>query len=176
MKQKTIRDGYSLVEMLIASALTAIVLAGLITLLAFGTRNMNRTQTRVALQNQAKDALRHMSTYIMEGNEVKWDDATKVLTVTKSKIKEDDTVEWTDSCYYWKKDTAIYFGKQSAGVDPTGVLPSDKQHLLADNITGFVCEIKKDEKTGKELVHVSMRLKDGDAEFACDKDIYMRNQ
>lgn len=176
VKRKVNRDGYSLVELLIASAISAVVLGGLITLLAFGTSNMNRTQTRVALQNQAKDAIRHMSTYVMEADDTKWDDTKKMLTVIKNKVKEDDTVEETEKCFYWRSGEGIYFGKESAGVNPDGTLPSDTKHLLVDKITDFQCKVEKDGKTGKKIVHLSMKLEDDSAKFECDQDVSMRNQ
>ena len=165
-----------MVELLIASAISAVVLGGLITLLAFGTKNMNRTQTRVALQNQAKDAISHMSTYVREADDTTWDDTKKVLTVTKNKIKEDNTTEETEKYFYWRFGEGVYFGKQSAGVDPNGTLPSDKEHLLVDMITDFQCNVQEDGETGKKIVHLSMKLEDDSAKFECDKDVSMRNQ
>ena len=57
-------------ELMIAIAISAIVLLGIVSLLGFGTKNMRLTQARVDLQNQAKDATNHMSTYVMEGSSV----------------------------------------------------------------------------------------------------------
>lgn len=80
---KRIREGYSLVEMMIAMAITAIVITGLIALLSYGSRNMRITQTMTALQNQAKDASNHLSSYVMEASKTEWDDDKKVLIITK---------------------------------------------------------------------------------------------
>lgn len=176
VKRKVNRDGYSLVELLIATAMSAIVLGGLITLLAFGTHNMNRTQTRVALQNQAKDAMRHMSTYVMEANDAVWNDEKKMLTVVNESVAEDGTVQKTEKSYYWHTGDKIYFGKSSDGVKPEEALPTDKKHLLASDIVDFQTKIQKDEKTEKKLVHLSLSLKKEEAEFECDEDICMRNQ
>ena len=54
MKGK-VRAGYSLIELMIAMAISAIVLTAIIGLIGFATRNMRITQTSVDLQNQAKE-------------------------------------------------------------------------------------------------------------------------
>lgn len=73
MKGK-VRAGYSLIELMIAMAISAIVLTAIIGLIGFATRNMRITQTSVDLQNQAKETLNHMTTYVMEGSRVEWDE------------------------------------------------------------------------------------------------------
>ena len=73
MKGK-VRAGYSLIELMISMAISAIVLTAIIGLIGFATRNMRITQTSVDLQNQAKETLNHMTTYVMEGSHVEWDD------------------------------------------------------------------------------------------------------
>jgi len=78
MKGK-VRAGYSLIELMIAMAISAIVLTAIIGLIGFATRNMRITQTSVDLQNQAKETLNHMTTYVMEGSHVEWDDNKKHL-------------------------------------------------------------------------------------------------
>lgn len=176
VKRKVNRDGYSLVELLIATAMSAIVLGGLITLLAFGTLNMNRTQTRVALQNQAKDAMRHMSAYVMEAKDAIWNDEKRILTVVNENVAEDGTIRKTEKCYYWYIGDKVYFGKSSDGVKPEEALPTDKKHLLVSDIVDFQTKIQKNEESGNKLVHLSLSLKKEKIEFECDEEVYMRNQ
>ena len=75
------------------SGIFAIVLTAIIGLIGFATRNMRITQTSVDLQNQAKETLNHMTTYVMEGSRVEWDDNKKRLTITKDKIGADHKPE-----------------------------------------------------------------------------------
>ncbi len=173
MKQK-MREGYSLMELMIAIAISSIVLLGVVGLLGFGTRNMRLTQACVDLQNQAKDAINHMSAYVMEGSRVTWDEDSEILSIIREKTGDDNQTESTEYAYYWKKDNGIYFLKAESEPD---VLTADKKHLLSDHITHFECEEKKNEKSGKKYLHVSMKLTDDDIEeFECNKDIMMRNQ
>ena len=165
--KKSRRSGYSLVELIIAMGISAIVLASLLALIGYGAHNMRVSQALVALQNQAKDATNHISTYTMEASDVEWDGNKKVLTVTKKSVPQqlelqpDGTKKYPapveEKCYYWKGTDAIYFAKRDKVVDP------------ADNT-------KEDKKTGKKVLHLEMKLSNSITEFTCKKDIYMRNQ
>ena len=53
MKQKS-KEGFSLVEMLIALAASSIVMLAIMMIMGFCTSTMRRTQQRVDLQEQAK--------------------------------------------------------------------------------------------------------------------------
>lgn len=175
MKAKE-RAGYSLIELMIAIAISAIVLTAIVSLIGFATRNMRITQTSVDLQNQAKETLNHMTTYVMEGSTVTWDKDKKQLVITKNKIGALHQVESSLSSYYWLDGNAIYFAKDSD--EKKAVLTADKKHLLLDHVKDFSCEKRTDkEKKQKDILHISLQLQEGDtAEFSCDKDVMMRNQ
>ena len=51
--KKMNKEGFSLIELVIAMAVTVVVMSGIITLIAYSTRSMNLTQARAALQVQA---------------------------------------------------------------------------------------------------------------------------
>ncbi len=185
------REGYSLVELLIAMAISAFVLVGLLALLSYGTHNMRITHALVALQDKAKDATNHISTYTMEASDLEWDEDQEILIVTKKAVvqEKDSTGNYpepkVEKCYYWKDTNAdgvgaIYFAKRDKVVDPVDStkvkLQAKKDFLLADDIQDFQCKIKKDKDTGKKVLHMEFKLKNDYAEFECKKDIYMRNQ
>lgn len=106
--KKMYKEGFSLIELMIAMAITVIVMAGIITLIAYSTRSMNLTQARAALQDQAKDAVNHISTRVMEGNSVTpYDDAVSgdsktrgALLIQNKTIKNDGTEEFTWYLYW----------------------------------------------------------------------------
>lgn len=188
---KSKREGYSLVELLIAMAITTIVLGGLITMIGFGTHNMRLAHALVALQNQAKDAMNHMSTYTMEASDIEWDDTKKILVVTKESVSQEKNEEGkypdpvVERCYYWTGKNSdgvggIYFAKGDKVQDPNDAtkvkLEEKEQFLLADDIQGVDCKIRTDGSTGKKVLHIEMKFADEDAEFVAKKDVYMRNQ
>lgn len=185
------REGYSLVELMIAITLTAFVVAGILALFGFGARNMRITQAMVALQNQAKDATNHISTYVMEASDIEWDEDKSALIVKRMSISQTVNPEGkypdpvVETCYYWMGSdsdggSAIYFAKKDKVVDPTDstkvYLTPGPQFLLVDDIKDFQCEVKENEDTGKKVLHVEIKLENEQAAFECKKDIYMRNQ
>ncbi len=190
--KKSRRSGYSLVELMIAMGISTIVLACLIALLGYGAHNMRISQALVALQNQAKDATNHISTYVMEASDVEWDEHKKVLSVTKKSVPQqlelqpDGTKKYPapviKKWYYWKGTEAIYFADREdvlvtdeAG-NKTVNLTGGQQFLLAEDMQDFDCKIKEDKKTGKKVLHLEMKLSNSTTDFTCKKDIYMRNQ
>ncbi len=175
------REGFSLVEMLIVIAISSIVLAGVVTLIGFGTRNMRITQARVALQDEAKDAMTHITSYAMEATEASWSDSDEMLTIVQETVDDDESVTSTQKYYYFLSDGCVYFFDDSSVQYQSWwdhVSDSEKKkYLLLSDVTDFQCEVNENEGSEKYTLHVTISLSDGDvAEFTCDKDITMRNQ
>lgn len=112
--KKMNKEGFSLIELVIAMAVTVVVMSGIITLIAYSTRSMNLTQARAALQDQAKDSVNHISTRVMEGGSVTpYDDVIAgdgktrgALLIQNTKVKEDGTEEFTWYLYWVSAGTA----------------------------------------------------------------------
>ena len=68
---------------------------------------MRRTQQRVDLQEQAKDAMNHISAYTMEADSAVWSDSAKLLTIVKKTVQNVGTAERkvsaTDTYFTGKK-------------------------------------------------------------------------
>ena len=102
------KEGFSLIELMIAMAITVIVMAGIITLIAYSTRSMNLTQARAALQDQAKDSVNHISIHVMEGSSVApyndvvaGDSGTRgAILIQNKNIKQDGTEEFSWDLYW----------------------------------------------------------------------------
>ena len=103
---KNNREGFSLIEMIITIAIVAIVMGGVLLLITHSTSSMRRTTNAVNLQNEAKDALLHMTTYLQEGSDAHWDATNKALIVVK-KVKnlEGDPVSLEVSHYWFHPDS-----------------------------------------------------------------------
>ena len=101
------REGFSLIEMIIAIAIVGIVMSGVILLISYGTNSMRRTSIQVNLQNQAKDAMTHITTHLQEAADAKFyeNDAGKHMIVA---VKGKDFVNCVPTklnvCYYWSGD------------------------------------------------------------------------
>jgi prepilin-type N-terminal cleavage/methylation domain-containing protein len=178
-KQST--EGFSLVEMLIAIAISSIVLASLLALLGYSLRSASQTQARVALQNEAKDVVNHIAGYIMEGNHVSYDESNHFLTIYKDEEEPEstpitDTTEYklkkTEQYCYYLIDGNLYFKNiQKDGKARTDDEDDLKRHLLSDNVKLFSIEIEEDDRT----VHIELELEDDNSSFDCKQDVYIRN-
>lgn len=171
---KNCKEGFSMIELLIAIAISTIVMGCVIGLMGYASDSMNKTQARIALQEQAKDVTNHISSYTMEAREVVWDDVKHILQVKKEKVGIDGAVESTEEYLYWFIGKEIYFAN-AAAVDPAA-LTADKSHLLAEDVENFECEVTTDSETKRKLLRIVVYMKDDTSEFTCTKDVYMRNQ
>lgn len=185
--RKVKRDGFSLIELLIAITISAIVMAAVIALMGYASRSMNDTQARVSLQDQAKDAMNHISVYAQEGTDITWDDAKKLLTIKKDTIKNNEEKASVDAdktkySFYWYNPTGKMIcydtGDDATKGDALIALSTSeaKKHMLADYVSGFKCKIDKSIKAGKQILHIDLKMADDKAQFVCNKDITMRNQ
>lgn len=147
MRMKLNNKGFSLVELMLAIVISTIVFGAVTALMTFSSKSMRDTEARIAVQNQAKDAMNHMESYILESERAYWDDSEKLLILFtnekqgKEMIKglEDgsktlaDIKDMTSDSYaYWFKDTGaaspggeqcVYFGKCSSESSPGPTSP-----------------------------------------------------
>jgi prepilin-type N-terminal cleavage/methylation domain-containing protein len=182
LKEK--EEGFSLVEMLIAVAISSIVLVSLIALLGYSVRSANRTQARASLQNEAKDAMNHITGYIMEGSHVLWDSGEKKLIIQK-----DETVSVTPAptgdgttknvrkrkakyYYYFNADEKkMYFREAVNG--STDATDADDKYLLAEKVTDFTAE---PDAENERIIHVEIKFEDSESnEIVCKQDVHIRN-
>ena len=75
--------GFSLVEVLIAVAVSTIVFGAITALIVFASNSSRQTNARITLQNEAKDAVNHMEAYIIEAQSVVWDSTSDALVLVK---------------------------------------------------------------------------------------------
>ena len=107
------REGFSLIEMIIAIAIISIVMSGVILLISYSTNSMRRTNNMVNLQNETKDALLHITTYLQEASDASWVPDKKALIVVKKKCDPDGSVAVLDVSHYWLADADSVDDKKS---------------------------------------------------------------
>ena len=198
------KEGFSLVEMLISMAITAILMLTLIAILSYSSRSMRTTQAKVALQDQAKDAVNHISTYVQQSGNVKkspvvsWNATSHVssdrnVNINNTGVSE-AAISSVDAYVYWLDGNHLYFREVDSSFDSsfhpedpssevdasklTGMSDSaKKQCLLADDVDGFNCSIGTTvNDSSKKVLHVTVSMADTYSRYECKKDIMMRNQ
>lgn len=194
--------GFSLVEVLVAVAVSTIVFGAITALIVFASNSSRQTNARVALQNEAKDAVNHMEAYIIEAQSATWDSTANALVLIKDsedakevetgnhtldtvgpKVKVFNTAKKTFTYWYDKTAKKLFFGEcrttasdQTNTVDLTSSLPTDDMYLLADNVEDFSLSIEKNKVSDKYTVNFHVQFKDNISEYSLDKCVYLRNQ
>lgn len=188
--------GFSLVEVLLAVAVSTIVFGAITALIVFASRSSKLTNEKITLQNEMKDAVNHIESYCMEAGKVICADGkvsdgtmTKVLIIFENKedsakaisgdaIQASEVKKITTPVYvYWKTSDSLYFGKCSDGgnVDLTSI-QSQNMYLLAEHISKFEPAVNKKENSGKYTVDIVLEGKLNSSEYKTKKNIYLRNQ
>lgn len=173
---KSDREGYSLVELLIAMAITGVVLAGLVFILTYSVHNSSLTQAKVEMQDEAKDVMNHITNHIMEGNHVDIsvegllkvqvdEESASLPGGTSSQIK----VKKKDMYYYYLKNGNLYF-KNVSGGDTS--IEANSRFLLAEDVESFTSELVNGDD---RVIRVEVKLKNDNSEFVCKQDVHIRN-
>lgn len=178
--KKGFGEGFSMVEMLIAVAVSAIVMTALLALLGYTMRSTSQTQTKVAIQNEAKDVVNHMVSHVIEGTHVTWEDTGKYMFIEHDEEEPsatpggDVTIEKNKKYCYYLSGKKLYF-KSISNSESLPPAATDK-HLLCDNVESFSAE---PDVKDKSTVHIVLKLKKGSSppvEFECKQDVHIRNK
>ena len=129
--------GFSLVELLIAIAISSIVLMALVMLITQAVRSYTKQTALAQIQSDADISLNQMSKNILEATEVKIEKLNGDVTIYTNKVieKKNSTevgIEWG---YYYESATQQLW-----------YINSDKSEmsLVCDNVTSFDVRISKD--------------------------------
>ena len=76
--------GFSLVELLLAVAVSTIVFGAITALIMYASNSSRQTNAKITLQNEAKDAVNHMESYVIEAQSAFWDDTKNALVLVKN--------------------------------------------------------------------------------------------
>ncbi len=155
VKKREYREGFSLIELIIAIAIVGIVMSGVLLLITYATNSMRRTNNQVTIQNQAKDALTHISTHLQEATAAKFydDGAKQVLIAVRARDYETAEPTNIDVDIYWTgnyqetptsdTENVIYYVQWNYpkdGWDPDPMHTSDDVNAFLDTKGRFESE------------------------------------
>ena len=193
--------GFTLVEVLLAVAVSTIVFGALTALIIYSSKSTKLTNEKITIQEEIKDAMNHIESYCMEAEtavcqEVSMPGGGKTNALVVFQRREDIkpfasvatngavTVEAnqveTLSSYayvYWVAGGRLYFGKCSDGgnVKLTD-LKQDDIYLLADHITDFTCGVQKNKASEKYTIDIKVDGSINNSKYSSSKTVYLRNQ
>lgn len=174
MKTKMNNKGFSLVELLIALAVSAVVMTTILALWGYSTNRMAETHQKVTLQDEAKDIMNHITNVTQEGSSVEWkkEGGVSYLVVKNDSDEAEDNRKET---VYWHIGKKMYFA--STTEVSLSSLSADDTHLLGENVKEFKCKLFTNEESKTKYVEVTIDMdSDDQASMKCSDNIYLRNQ
>lgn len=129
--------GFSLVELLIAIAISSIVLMALVMLITQAVRSYTKQTALAQIQSDADISLNQMSKNILEATEIKIEKLNGDVTIYTNKVIEKKNnvevgIEWG---YYYDSSTQQLWYTNSN---------KSEMSLVCDNVTSFDVRISKD--------------------------------
>lgn len=191
------QKGFTLVELIIAVAIMAIVAAAVCGFIIVGSRSYTSANTDIMLQQEAQLALNQISDVIIDTTDSinyggKNDSASEMQMVLKdSEFSVDPTEKClvvvnkkagnNDNPSYWfswnKTDEVIYFNTSDDVVDESNPEPyfsdADKA-ILAQHVKELHIDISQFEKN--RVVMISMTFASGGREYTTSNNITVRNK
>lgn len=163
--------GFSLIELIIAIALSVMVSGIIIALISVTSNSMARTKSKVALQSQANIAMNHMINMVQKASDVSFDSTHQIAIVTnKTKAGHDE-----EKVVYWEKDNGLYYA--CPYVDPTSVASTDlPKYLLANNVKNLELQTQVNAMSGKISYTIKMNFENDKATFDINHVVVPRNR
>ncbi len=182
--------GITLIELIIAIAISTIVVGAATFLLSTAQKNYSSASASVDLQSEAQILMEQMGTWIMEGNRVEVNAAGDKITVyqiprkvtttrpTGAETLKTDTskrVFWISNKLKGKK--MLYMKKFDGIADPdsdtTDVVDAD---AILDNCIGeYVTSFSAVEDTSKAKVTITLEFRQGTQKYSITNEFKLRN-
>lgn len=198
------QKGFTLVELIIAVAILAIVTAAVCGFIVVGSRSYASSNTDIMLQQDAQLALNQMSDVIIDTTDsisyglstsgsgdmqlVLKDsefagEATEKCLIVVNKHEDDSANKNPSYWFYWSKDAeTIYFNEvtaNSASMTPDQVADAFQdaetdKAILAQHVTDFSIDISQFE--ANRVVMIAMTFENGNRTYSTSNNVTVRNR
>ncbi|MDE6847419.1 MAG: prepilin-type N-terminal cleavage/methylation domain-containing protein [Lachnospiraceae bacterium] len=185
------QKGFTLVELIIAVAILAIVTLAVCGFIVVGSRSYTSANTDIMLQQEAQLALNQISDVIIDttdsinyGNgtdlvlkdsEFSGEPDQKILVVVNKKDGNNDNDSYR---FEWSKDTeTIYFNTSDTVIDdanPEPVFDDANRAILAQHVRELHIDISQFEEN--RVVMISMTFENGNREYTTSNNVTVRNR
>lgn len=185
------QKGFTLVELIIAIAILAIVTLAVCGFIVVGSRSYTSANTDIMLQQEAQLALNQISDVIIDttdsisygnGTELVLKDSEfssepdeKILVVVNKKGSNNDNDSYR---FEWSKDSeTIYFNTSDTVIDDTNpepVFDDANRAILAQHVKELHIDISQFEEN--RVVMISMTFRNGNKEYTTSNNVTVRNR
>ena len=185
------QKGFTLVELIIAIAILAVVSLAICGFIVVGSRGYTAANTDIMLQQEAQLALNQISDVIIDTTDsISYGDGTnlvlkdsefsgepseKILVVVNKKDSNNDNDSYR---FEWSKDDQIiYFNTSDTVIDdanPVPVFDDSKKAILAQHVREMHIDISQFEEN--RVVMVSMTFEKGNKEYTTSNNVTVRNR
>ncbi len=174
---------FSLVEMIISTAILGIVAVASLGFLASGSRGFSSVSGNVNLQYKSQLAMNNIQERIIDCNAgIYFNDATDTLylldseTVPNAETGEDEAVYTTHIFRYDGTKNAVYYGECQASMEYTGeyLFTDSAPDLLTDGVSGFHVDMNGDAGISEATVTMTFFIRN--KSFTGTQAIALRNR
>lgn len=175
--------GITLVELIIAMTISAIILGAATLFISSAQRNLNTAKSVIDLQMESQVLMEQMATWIMEGNGVKVDgDMLVIYSIPRKTATLPSGVTLpTDSekRIIWRKDDKLYTmvvdGIADPDADVTVVTDADatQEHCISEYMKDFTPVI---DPVNKTKIKITVQMETGNKEYELENEITLRNE
>ena len=185
------QKGFTLVELIIAIAILAVVSLAICGFIVVGSRGYTAANTDIMLQQEAQLALNQISDVIIDTTDsISYGDGTnlvlkdsefsgepseKILVVVNKKDSNNDNDSYR---FEWSKDDQIiYFNTSDTVIDdanPAPVFDDSQKAILAQHVREMHIDISQFEEN--RVVMVSMTFEKGNKEYTTSNNVTVRNR
>ena len=176
--------GMTLVELLIAMAVSAVILAAVTMFAGNAQKSYQNAQESVNLQMESQVLMEQLGGWIMEGNRI--EAAGSILTVydipRKITTPLPDGVSYEDKTtkrVIWESDGKLYMKVIDNIADPdsdtstVGAADETKQNCIGLYVTGFM---PQKDAADPAKVKIILKLEQGNQEYEVENEIVARNE
>jgi len=155
MRRKQDNRGFTLIELIVATAILGVVAAGAFTFMVAGANSYRSVYTNVSLQYAMQQAMGQMQETILDcntamyGSTVAGDDELYLLSQNPDKTYTLRTYTLSDGELFYQEIPGVSKGTSAADI------AAGEKHLLLQNVTDFTAVVDGD---GSQVASVSLSI------------------
>lgn len=165
-------QGITLLELILAMAISMIVIVMIISLISVGTRMFRKTSDDVNLQVEAQTTMNQIVNLVMEAKSI--EEITLSSSEKRYLIDQPDTADYKDYAIILdgREDVReLYLVELASGMDYRMTVPSREMNLLSEYVTDLTIT---PEGTGR-VQRIYLKLMLGSESYELAKKVILRN-